>query len=67
MRIFYSKFIEKKDGVEISYIEASCDSSETKPTEGIADGSIVTESDTGNVFFFNEDSSTWVEQFSFQG
>lgn len=51
----------------LSQIEGSCLSSDTKPTAGIANGSIMVEVDTGTVFFFNETSSEWVEQFSFQG
>lgn len=39
---------------------------DTKPTDNLADGCTFTESDTGKVYFFNEDSGDWVEQFSFQ-
>ena len=67
MRELYSKYIEPDDnGDPITYVELSGDSDETKPTTGIADGSIFTESDTGKVYFFNEASSDWVEQFAFQ-
>ena len=48
------------------YVEIACLSSDTKPTEGIAQGSIAVESDTGDVYFFNEEGQTWVKQFSFQ-
>lgn len=37
-------------------------SSETKPTENIVNGSTFQEVDTGNFYFFNEDSSTWVKK-----
>lgn len=37
-------------------------SSETKPTTGIAFGSVFIEVDTGKAFLFNEANSTWVEQ-----
>lgn len=50
----------------VVYVEISGDSTETKPTAGIADGSIFVESNTGKVYFFNEKSGDWVEQFSFQ-
>lgn len=50
-----------------AYVEISGDSTETKPAAGIADGSIFVESNTGKVYFFNEKSGDWVEQFSFQG
>ena len=49
------------------YVEACGLSTDTKPTTGIVTGSIFVEVDTGNVFFYNEASSSWVEQFSFQG
>ena len=51
---------------DVAYVEISGDADDTKPTAGIADGSIFLESDTGKVFFFNEKSGDWVEQFSFQ-
>ena len=37
-------------------------SSETKPTTGIAFGSVFIEVDTGKAFLFNETASEWVEQ-----
>ncbi len=37
-------------------------SSETKPTTGIAFGSVFIEVDTGKAFLFNESTSAWVEQ-----
>lgn len=48
------------------YVEIAGDSTETKPTTGIVAGSIFTETDTGAVFFFDEASGDWVQQFSFQ-
>lgn len=66
MRELVSKLIDTEDGVQMCYVEISGDSDETKPTTGIADGSIFVESDTGKVYFFNEVSSDWVEQFAFQ-
>lgn len=52
------------DGAQ--YIEGACNSSDTKPTDGVATGSVLIEVDTGKVFFYNGDTSAWVEQFSFQ-
>lgn len=52
---------------EKTYIEAAGTSADEKPTEGIVSGSIYAEVDTGNVYFFNDVSGQWVEQFSFQG
>lgn len=37
-------------------------SSETKPTTGIAFGSVFIEVDTGKAFLFNESTYEWVEQ-----
>ena len=48
------------------FAEIFCLSTDSKPTDGIANGSIAVEIDTGKVYFFNEAGSTWVEQFSFQ-
>lgn len=47
------------------YIEGACLSTDAKPTAAdFAVGSIMTEADTGKVFF--NSGSAWVEQFSFQ-
>lgn len=42
------------------YIEIALDSTETKPTDMIADGSVALETDTGKVYVFNEASTAWV-------
>ena len=34
-------------------------STETKPTEGLATGSLFIELDTGTVYYFNADTSAW--------
>lgn len=57
-----SMFIEQG----LYYMELSGLSTDTKPTAEVAQGSIFQEVDTGKVFFFDEASGTWVEQFSFQ-
>ena len=60
----------KADGTPVYYIEIAGDSTWSKPTTwkggAICDSSIATESDTGKVYFFNEESTDWVEQFAFQ-
>ena len=66
MRELVKRAYADENNVNLFYVELACDSDETKPTTGIIDGSICTETDTGKVFFFNEDSGDWVEQFSFQ-
>ena len=71
MVFHYRKVIGNKETVDgtvpVMYVEGSCDSSETKPTDLIAEGSILVESDTGDVYFFNDKTTTWIKQFSFQG
>ena len=49
------------------YVEISGDSTDTKPTANIVDGSLFVESNTGDVYLFNEESGDWVKQFSLQG
>lgn len=61
-----SSFYDPEDKEQLQLIEAYCLSTDTKPTALIATGSICVEVDTGKVFFFNEASGAWVEQFSFQ-
>ena len=48
-------------GNEKSYVEAACLSTDTKPTDGIANGSVCLEMNTGKVFVFNEAGGVWVE------
>ena len=42
-------------------VEICCSSEDTKPTAGIATGSICLEADTGKFYTFNEDDSSWNE------
>lgn len=61
---------EYREDVHKWYLEATCNSTDTKPGQGYLQGSILTEVDTGNVYLYDEDAgegSEWVEQFSFQG
>ena len=46
---------------EKNRIEAVCLSTDTKPTTGIANGSLCLEMDTGKIYAFNEAGSAWVE------
>ncbi len=48
-------------GNEKSYIEGACLSGDAKPTDGIANGSIIIEIDTGKIYMFNETGSAWAE------
>lgn len=49
-------------GNEKSYVEGACLAADSKPTDGIANGSVCIEIDTGKIFMFNETGSAWVEQ-----
>lgn len=42
-------------------IEAVCLSTDSKPTDGIANGSMCLEMNTGKIYVFNEAGSAWVE------
>lgn len=60
------RYLEKRgvDGAAGSlsaaqYVEIALDSSESKPTAGVADGSVALETDTGKVYVFNEKSGAW--------
>lgn len=68
-RIVKSKRIY--DGVynHVDYVEAACNSEDTKEEGNFAQGSLCFESDTGKVFAFDEEASAgnkWVEQLSFK-
>lgn len=67
VRILRNDPIEQYYGVGAKrYMEIACLSTDEKPTENVATGSILCEVDTGVVFFYDEESG-WTEQFSFQG
>lgn len=50
-----------ENGVEMHFLEIFCDSSEVAdlPTAGVYEGSSAFTTDTGEVYFFNEKSSSW--------
>lgn len=49
------------EGNDLCYIEGACLSTDTKPTEGIYNGSKLMEMDSGKLFMFDAESSTWLE------
>lgn len=67
MRYFNNSLVQVVDGQDMRYIVAAGDSTETKPTTGIVDGSQVLETDTGDVYVFNEKSAAWIKMFSLKG
>lgn len=48
-------------GNGVVLVEAVCLSTDSKPTAGIANGSIVIEMNTGKIYMYNEAGTTWVE------
>lgn len=63
VRFYKSVPVEFEDGLcTKKYAEGSCSSTDTKPTEGIAEGSSLTETDTGNVYLYNE-TNGWTKMF----
>lgn len=48
-------------GKEKSLVEAVSLSTDAKPTDGIANGSLCLEMDTGKIYAFNEAGAAWVE------
>lgn len=51
----------REGGAKVQEISGFCLSSDTKPTAGIANGSILTEMNTGKIYMFNEAAKAWVE------
>ena len=66
IRILKSEVVAKAPDDTVYYVEGSCLSTDTKPTDGIANGSVMVEVNTGDVYFYNESGEAWVKQFSFQ-
>lgn len=43
------------------YLDIACASTDTKPTDGVATGSVCMEADTGKRYIYDEASETWSE------
>ncbi len=43
------------------YVEGACLSTDTKPTSGILNGSVLIEMDTGKIYFYDEAGAQWRE------
>lgn len=54
-----TKTIEKAYSAGKTYIEGRCLSSDSKPTTGIANGSLLLEMDTATMYMFDEAGQTW--------
>lgn len=56
------RYLEKRIIADnVNFVVISGDSTESKPTDGICDGSVFMESDTGDSYTFNENSGAWVK------
>lgn len=53
--------IEVKDGAALYAAELYGASTDSKPTVGLANGSIFVEVDTGNIYLFNEAEASWTK------
>ena len=63
-RDFHFPYIVPSGEAQAKLVEATVLSSDAKPTEGILQGSLIIEVDTGKVFLFS--GTAWVEQFCLQ-
>jgi hypothetical protein len=57
VRIISTKIV----GDGINYIEVAGLSTDTKPAEKVATGSVYLEVDTGKAYFYNETAEEWTE------
>lgn len=60
IRIFNKQLVAVESG-SVYVADIYCDSSDTKPTTELANGSTLTEVDTGKRYLFNEANTSWVE------
>lgn len=51
----------------VRIVEIACNSGDTKPTEGLANGSTCIEVDTGDIYLWDEEGEEWVKTISLQG
>ena len=61
VRILSEQAMVHVDAGWIKYIEAVGLSTDTKPTELIATGSLFLEIDTSEAYFYDEDGSRWIK------
>lgn len=60
LRITKEKEVQNMPSLDaVKYVEGFCLSTDTKPTDRIATGSNIIEVDTGDVYFFDEESASW--------
>ena len=67
LRISYERLIQNPPNGNVRYIEGSCHSTDSKPTEGIATGSLVLEVDTAKIYAYDETTQEWGEMVALGG
>lgn len=61
IRIFNKQLVAVENGAAKNVATVYCNSSDTKPTSDLVNGSRLVEVDTGKNYLFNEATSSWVE------
>lgn len=61
IRRLNERLVGLENGEAINVATIYCNSTDTKPTDGLANGSKLIEVDTGTQYLFNEATSTWVQ------
>ena len=63
MAITFTKdvIIKAADGEDKKLVEIACLSTDTKPTEDLATGSLALEVNTGDIYAFDEVSENWTK------
>jgi len=56
----YQYSSEKNDGTNVHYFEGTCLSSDTKPTQGVANGSKLLEMDTATLYMWDAAGQQWL-------
>ena len=51
---------EKTDGTNLNYFEGTCLSTDTKPTQNVANGSKLLEMDTATMYMYDAAGSQWL-------
>lgn len=61
IRQYNNTLVSVNNGEAVNVAEIFCNSTDTKPTSGLANGSKLTEVDTGKTYLFDEVNSEWNE------
>lgn len=57
--VTYKQLMRMTNGKD--QIEATCLSTDTKPTRNVSNGSVLIEMDTSKIYFYDEANSMWKE------